>query len=172
MNEEPPLVCDASVVLNLGLRENLTPLVQRIRATRPLAVTEQVAGEVFLDHRSFYGAFLAEHFQIVEGPLTRLQEVEQASLPHGLDAGETSVLALCRERHWTPAIDERLGRTVALTLGIIPVGTIGLLKLALSESWMTDEQCMDAIRLMKQNGFYCPKVLANDDFGEDFNRLK
>lgn len=172
MNPETPLVCDASVVLNLGLRGGLTSLVMKIKATRPLAVTERVEAELYGDDAAFYGGFLADHFQIVSGPLSKLPQVEQASLPDGLDAGEMSVLAVCLERQWVPAIDERMGRQVARVLGMTPVGTLGLLQMACSQSWMSADECLDAIQRMRANGFYCPKVLANDDFAEYMARLK
>lgn len=172
MNPETPLVCDASVVLNLGLRGGLTALVMKIKATRSLVVTAEVAAEIQRDDPDFYGRFLSDHFQMVRGPLPCLPKVEQASLPDGLDAGEMSVLALCLERQWVPTIDERLGRQVARALGMMPVGTLGLLQMACSQSWMSADECLDAVQRLRANGFYCPKVRVNDDFAEYMARLQ
>lgn len=171
MKQETPLVCDASVVLNLGLRGGLTSLVMKIKATRSLVVTAEVEAELQGDDPDFYGRFLSDHFQMVREPLPCLPKVEQASLPDGLDAGEMSVLALCLERQWEPAIDERLGRQVARVLGMTPVGTLGLLQMACSQNWMNTDECLNAIQRVRANGFYCPKVLVNDDFPEYMARL-
>ncbi len=171
MKPETPLVCDTSVVLNLGRRGELTALALKIKATRSLVVTEEVEAELQGDDPAFYGRFLTDHFQTVRGPLPCLPKVEQACQPDGLDAGEMSVLALCLERQWVPAIDERLGRHAARTLGMTPVGTLGLLQMACSQSWMSADECLDAVQKMRANGFYCPKVLVNDDFADYFARL-
>lgn len=144
MTLHAPLVCDASVVLNLGQRGRLARLVECLAARTRLVVTEQVAAELRVDDKAYSDQFLQAHFQIEEGLLHKLPEVEQASLPDGLDVGESSVLALCLERGWVPAIDEKPGRAVARRLGMKPTGTIGLLHLALAEGWMTDDECLDA----------------------------
>ncbi|MBK8040046.1 MAG: hypothetical protein IPK22_23385 [Verrucomicrobiaceae bacterium] len=53
-----------------------------------------------------------------------------------------------------------------------PVGTLGLLQMACSQNWMNADECLDAIQRMRANGFYCPKVLVNDDFAEYMARLQ
>jgi predicted nucleic acid-binding protein len=164
VNGIQPLVCDASVVLNLGRRGGLTRLIEKVRLNRRLVVTAQVEAELCADEFPFYTRFLADHFEVLRGPLPMVHTVLGASSPHGLDAGEVSVLALCLDQGWVPAIDERLGRQVARKLGLEPIGTFGLLQIASVQGSMTDAECIAVVQRLRVNGFYCPKVMVNQSF--------
>jgi predicted nucleic acid-binding protein len=166
------LVCDTSVVLNLGKRGGLSELTVRLKTERLLVVPEEVEMEVQQDDEAFYRSFLAAHFTVNTAPLARRAEIKQAALPDGLDDGETAVLSLALEENWQACVDELKARAVARTLGVKIIGTIGLLQHAYIRQWMTDDECLEKLRRMKMKGFYCPKVLANDDFADYFSRLK
>jgi len=169
--DEPALVCDATVVLNLGHRGELAALTAKLAAERRLVVTNEVEREVSLDDPAYYTQFLGEHFTINQDSLTRVPEVVQAASPLLLDAGEISVLSLCLQTGWTACVDETDGRRVAKKLQLTVMGTLGILNHAISRQWMNDAECLEAVRRLKQGGFYCPKVLANDDFADYFARM-
>lgn len=169
--DEAALVCDATVVLNLGHRGELAALTARLAAKRRLVVTTEVQREVSLDDPEFYTAFLREHFTVNHDALTRVAEVVQAASPVLLDAGEISVLSLSLQTGWTACVDELEGRRVAKKLQLPVMGTLGLLNHAISQQWMTADDCLDVVRRLKQRGFYCPKVQVNDDFADYFARL-
>lgn len=166
-----PLVCDASVVLNLGHRGYLGDLVAVLMGERDLVVTPQVMKEVTLDDPAFYRGFLDRHFRQHDRPLVAMESIPE-DVRRQLDAGELSVLAVCLEEGWTACIDETLARQAARALGLNLMGTIGLLGRALERGWMSDELCLDAVKRMRGNGFYCPKIHANDDFSEYLARLR
>lgn len=170
-SEEPPLVCDATVVFNLGHRGGLSSLVGKFSAQRKLMVTIDVADEVNRDDPAFYSDFLTAHFTINRDPLSHIAEVIEVARPVMLHAGEISVLALCLQNGWTACVDEKEGRKVARQLHLNVMGTLGLLKEAIQKEWMTDDECLDAIRRMRQGGFFCPKVQVNDDFADYCARL-
>jgi hypothetical protein len=75
------LVCDATVVLNLGHRGGLEDLTAALAQDRKLVVTTEVAREVSLDDPSFYQGFLARYFVIDSRPLLRVAAVENAAMP-------------------------------------------------------------------------------------------
>ena len=166
-----PLVCDATVVLNLGHRGGLEDLTTALAQVGQLVVTTEVAREVSLDDPSFYGGFLARHFAIDNRPLLRVAEIEKAASPVRLDSGEISVLSLCLQTGWAACIDESDGRKVAAVLELKCFGTFGLLRLGIRQGWMTDGQALDAVRRLRSGGLYCPKVFANDTFAQYFERL-
>lgn len=166
-----PLVCDASVVLNLGHRGDLSELVVKLMAERVLTVTPEVVREVSLDDPVFYHRFLKKSFTKHAKPLTAMERIP-LSVREALDSGELSVLAVCLEEGWTACIDEVLARKAAREMGVPLIGTLGLLGHALEEEWLTDSQCLDVVVKLRRNGFYCPKVLPNDDFIDYLSRLK
>ena len=163
-----PLVCDATVVLNLGHRGGLEDLTAALAQDRKLVVTTEVAREVSLDDPSFYEAFLARHFTIEARPLLRVADVEKAALPMRLDSGEISVLSLCLQTRWAACIDESAGRRVARALELECFGTFGLLWPGIDQGWMTDQAALDVIRRLRSRGLFCPKVLPDDIFARYF----
>lgn len=67
MPERPPsIVCDATMVLNLGHRGGLAKLAWRLQEERGLIVTPEVVREVTKSDPDFYLPFLADHFITVE----------------------------------------------------------------------------------------------------------
>lgn len=168
---DSPLVCDASVVLNLGHRGELSGLVAELMEERVLTVTPEVVREVSLDDPVFYRQFLKEGFKEHEKPLTAMERIP-LRVREALDSGELSVLAVCLEEGWTACIDEVLARKVAREMEIPLTGTLGLLGHALDQKWLTDAQCLEAVVRLRRNGFYCPKVLPNDDFLDYLSRMR
>ncbi len=170
--QDSPLVCDATAVFNLGHRGSLDSLAERMRDERQLLVTPDVVKEVSQDDPAYYGSFLSRHFMINAEPLTALGKIAEASGDVSLDAGEISVISLCLQKGWTACLDETSARRVAKSLGLNLTGTFGLLKHAIEKRWLTDDECMQAVVRMKTGGFFCPKVLANDDFADYYARLR
>lgn len=166
------LVCDASVVLNLGHRGALKGLCGWLAQGITLVVTPEVQKEVMLDNAEFYCGFLRDHFNLNSEALKRVNEVRLAARPCLLDAGELSVLALCLEHGWEACIDELAGRKVARKLGLRVTGTIGLLRLAFDSGFLTDADCVDALIRLRKGGFHCPPVMKGDNFTSFFARLE
>jgi predicted nucleic acid-binding protein len=165
------LVCDATVVLNLGHRGGLEDLTAALAQDRKLVVTTEVAREVSMDDPSFYQGFLARYFAIDSRPLLRVAAVENAAMPMRLDSGEISVLSLCLQTQWAACIDESAGRRVARTLELECFGTFGLLRHGIDQRWMTDHKALEVVRRLRSRGLFCPKVLPEDTFTRYLARL-
>jgi predicted nucleic acid-binding protein len=165
------LVCDATVVLNLGHRGGLEDLTAALAQDRKLVVTTEVAREVSLDDPSFYQGFLARYFAIDSRPLLRVADVENTALPMRLDSGEISVLSLCLQTGWAACIDESAGRRVARALELECFGTFGLLRHGIDQRWITDHKALEVVRRLRSRGLFCPKVLPDDSFTRYFARL-
>ncbi|TAG10186.1 MAG: hypothetical protein EAZ42_04540 [Verrucomicrobia bacterium] len=138
---------------------------------RELTVTPEVVREVSQDDPAYYREILKDHFKLHERPLAAMSKIPMEARD-SLDPGELSVLAVCLETGWTACIDETLARKVALSMNIPLIGTLGLLGHAVKQKWMTNDDCLAAVRRLKQNGFYCPKVHPNDDFFEYLARMR
>jgi predicted nucleic acid-binding protein len=165
------LVCDATVVLNLGHRGGLEDLTAALAQDRKLVVTTEVAREVSMDDPSFYQGFLARYFAIDSRPLLRVADVENTALPMRLDSGEISVLSLCLQTGWAACIDESAGRRVARALELECFGTFGLLRHGIDQRWITDHKALEVVRRLRSRGLFCPKVLPDDSFTRYFARL-
>jgi len=165
------LVCDATVVLNLGHRGGLEDLTAALAKAGKLVVTTEVAREVSLDDPSFYQGFLARYFAIDSRPLLRVADVENAALPMRLDSGKISVLSLCLQTQWAACIDESAGRRVARALELECCGTFGLLWHGIGQGWMSDPAALEVVRRLRSRGLFCPKVLPDDTFAHYLARL-
>lgn len=168
-----PLVCDASVVLNLGHRGGLEVLTKRLvgELKITLVVTTEVEKEVSRDDPVFYRKFLSAYFQIDRDPLHRIVEVEQAAFPKVIGSGEKSTLSLSLHNGWQACIDETIGRSVANKLEIPFFGTFGILKLGITNNFLSDEEAATTVQQLRMRGFYCPKIPLNETFSEYFNRF-
>ncbi len=160
----PALVCDTSVVSNLGRRGGLEALVRRLAERHALCVPQEVERELLRDRVADHGDIVNKWFAVDRRPLAKIHEVLRHDPDQALDAGETAVLALGLELSGRVCVDERVGRRVARALKLENYNTINLLEMGLREGWMSDGECLAAVIRMKAAGFYCPKVLANDDF--------
>ena len=166
-----PIVCDATVVLNLGQRGELGHIAGKLRHARTLYVTPEIVAEVSKVDPDFYRGFISAHFEVhtaIESPLPPCPDPSIGQL----DAGEVSVLMACRAHGWVAGIDEREGRKAAQFFRIPLLGTIGILEEAVAAGWMDADQALEAVSRMRQRGFHCPKVLSNDDFSEYISRLR
>lgn len=164
-----PLVFDTSAVLNFGHRGDLRAVLERFRAERPLVITAQVRAEVRdPQHAEFYAELFASCFQEESIP-----DVPGLTWEIALDDGERSVLALCAAKGppWIPVIDEKLGAAEARRLHLPVVGTLGLLREAVVQSWLSEDSALAAIARMRQKGFRVPKLGANDSLEEYLQRL-
>jgi len=172
MNDEPlPIVCDATVVLNLGHRGNMATVVAKLREQRGLWVTPEVIREVTKHDPDFYRLFLEEHFTVVSEVEQVLSEISDPGVGL-LGPGELSVLMTCMAKGWVAGIDELEGRKAARVLKIPLMGTIGILDQAVTAEWLDGEEALNTLRRLRTHGFHCPKVLANDDFADYIARLK
>ena len=168
-----PLVCDASVVFNLGHRGRPANIAASLNEAFGLLITPDVEREVTHDpHGGFYDEFLRTHFTRCDDALTALASIPAEFSPL-LGDGERSVLSLARQRHCAVAIDEALGRKAALAMELELTGTLGLMELAVRRDWLDEALAMEAVHRLQQNRFFLPvKPGANDGFSEYMVKVK
>ena len=118
------VVADTSVVLNLCCvqHEHLLPQLYK-RVLIPNEVADEFVRLTKVQKR-FYGLVLPDWIEILSAPSPLPVEVAAAEL----DAGEAAAIALfLKEKSDALLIDEKIGRKVAIRLGVRTVGILGIL---------------------------------------------
>jgi predicted nucleic acid-binding protein len=118
------VVADTSVILNL-CRVQHEHLLQQLfkRVLIPVEVADEFARLTKIQKR-FSGLTLPAWIEISSAPQTFPPEVLQAQL----DIGESAAIALClNQKADVLLIDEKIGREIAVGLGIRIVGIAGVL---------------------------------------------
>ena len=83
-----------------------------------------------------------------------------------LGTGETSVLMLARALNGTAVLDEKAARRHADDLGVKLTGSLGLMRDAIAAGWLTDNDCLAKIALLKRRGFRIPTPSADQSFAD------
>lgn len=167
------LIFDTSAIFNFGHRGQLDFLLQRMASqsklvTTPVVHRECCAGEL----KDYYDAFLGKHVTIKIADNTSVSETHFAALTGAIHAGEISVLLLAAELRATAVIDDRIARIHASNLGIKVIGTVGLINNALGAAWLTDDQCLEIIKRLRDARFRLPRPGANQTFVEYVKSLE
>jgi predicted nucleic acid-binding protein len=118
------VVADTSVILNLCRIQHehlLQPLYKRVLI--PTEVADEFAHLAKIQKR-FSGLVLPDWIEILPAPKSFPAEVLEAEL----DAGESAAIALfLKQKADALLIDEKIGRKVAIRLGVRTVGILGIL---------------------------------------------
>ncbi|MBE9007696.1 DUF3368 domain-containing protein [Fortiea sp. LEGE XX443] len=143
------VVSDTSALSNLTLVDHLW-LLEAIYQT--VIIPEVVASELAAASNPTISAMLQLGW-IQTQPLINLPLASQLQQERGLDAGEANAIALALELQADDLlIDERLGRQVAVRLGLSIIGILGILLVAKQRSLISQVQpVVDA--LIEQAGF-------------------
>lgn len=104
----------------IGRLDLLPTLFQQVLLT-PTILDECEAKPDRGEGREIRAALASKRFQLL---------APGATLPLGIDPGETSAIALAQELGAGVLMDDKAGRTVAKQLGIAVIGTAGVLVLA------------------------------------------
>ncbi len=163
------VVFDTSAILNFGQRGKLQPLLVRLATSCRLLTTPEVVGELTDPaHKELNAALLRDHFTVQRAVTVPFDLATMSRLTLALDPGEISVMLLAREIQATAVIDERAARREAASLGLKITGTLGLLHDAAQRRWMSDDQCLVAVRTLCLTGFRIRPPGANETFAEYF----
>ena len=163
------LVFDTSAILNFGQRDDLQPLLSRFAAIYRLTTTPDVVNELSdPDRKEFNAELVRAHFTVQSVQAVPFDLATLTRLAVTIDPGELSVMLAAKELKGIAVIDERLARQEADTLGIKLTGTLGLLRDALENAWLTDDECLQKVRLLRANKFRIRPPHANESFAEYF----
>jgi predicted nucleic acid-binding protein len=144
------VVADTSVILNL-CRVQHEHLLQRLfkRVLIPAEVADEFTRLTKIQKR-FSGLTLPAWIEISSAPQTFPPEVIQAQL----DIGESAAIALClNQKADVLLIDEKMGRDIAIRLGIRIVGIAGVLIDAKNEKLISSVKALLS-RLENEAGFW------------------
>jgi predicted nucleic acid-binding protein len=144
------VVADTSVILNLCRvqHEHLLPQLFK-RVLIPAEVADEFARLTKIQKR-FLGLTLPVWIEISSAPRTFPPEVIKAQL----DIGESAAIALClNQKADVLLIDEKIGREIAVGLGIRIVGITGVLVDAKNEKLISSVKVL-LDRLENEAGFW------------------
>ncbi len=170
-----PLIIDASALFNFGHRGELQDLLKQLQKCYRLVTTPDVRDELVLDpdQRVYYEKLIKDHLHLQAHKAVKLPLDNLARLTSILGKGELSMILLGLDlgRDCKLAIDERTARREASALGLTVTGTVGILKDALDRSWRTDAECIKAVSLMVERGFWLRSPRTGESFKEFFRAL-
>ena len=130
MQEKPPFVGDTSVLVAFSGVGQMT-LLREI--TGRIAIPSAVRRELVDDGAGWIAAREAQEI-VVRGDWISTVHLAEASIQMmddlNLDPGEREVISLAAAWQCTPLIDEKTGRRAAELIGLRPLGTLGLLRVA------------------------------------------
>lgn len=148
------VVADTGPLLALARRELLVLLPGLFRR---VLLTPVVLGEC--EAKPDCGEGMAIRRAVEDGHI-ELAERHEALPVWGIDAGETSAIALALEKGAAVLMDDKAGRSVAKHLGVTVIGTAGLLVLAKRRGLLTSvRDHLDA--LMASDYFLGENVVAD-----------
>ena len=166
-----PLVFDTSALFNFGHRDSLLGLLKQLKAENQLVVPAAVVEELVPEQRHDYALMRADHF-IPLAPKPKLEDLERLrGLSAALGQGEVEVILLAREVQGMAILDDRAARRVAEQSGVEATGTLGLIAHGIERGWMTDAEAMRAVRQLRANGFFVPRVGDDERFDAYLRRL-
>ncbi len=150
------LVFDTSVLFNLGHRDHLAWLVERLAERHTLLVPATVLRELQPERTMDYEWFCKRHFEIVAPDFSGVEVSVLQAWRERLDPGELEVLVVARARKATAVIDERKARAMATAAGIAKIGTLRLIADAVSHGWCDNATAFAACDELVANKFRCP----------------
>jgi predicted nucleic acid-binding protein len=143
------VVVNATPLIALTILEHLELLPQLFEE---VFVPPDVYQEVVIQGSDYPGR---ANIMIQTGMIIQAPQVTSSIEPLllGLDAGEFQVIMLGRELQadWL-LIDERLGRRVALSLGLPVKGTLGVLLTAAGAGLITKQEARESVSNLLKNG--------------------
>jgi len=166
------LVFDTSAILNFGQRDKLEGLLVKLSGIYRLVTTPEVVNELTdPKHKKYNETLLKSHFVQQKAESASFDVITMASLTTTLGSGEVSVIVLAQEIKATAVLDDSAARASAGNLGLTFTGTLGLMHEGMQKGWLTDDECMEKVRLLHTNKFRIPKPPDNATFAEYFQNL-
>ena len=166
-----PLVFDTSALFNFGHRDTLQELLRHLATeamlVAPAAVLEELRPETRLD----YEQFCRDHLTVGRAEAGPEDLALLRSLSAELGRGEIEALLFARDSRGTAVLDDRKARQVAGRMGVPVIGTLGLIAHAIERGWMTDPEAVQAVRQLRANGFFLPRVDDDERFDAYLRRV-
>ena len=166
-----PLVFDTSALFNFGHRDTLLPLLEMLKSEAVLCAPEAVVDELRPERRLDYARFCRDHMTIRRAQARSEDLAVLGKLSAELGPGEIEVLLLARDTGGTAILDDRKARQVAEQLGVNVIGTLGLIAYGVEREWMTAGGAIQAVRQLRSNGFFLPRVDDGEHFDAYLGRL-
>jgi predicted nucleic acid-binding protein len=144
--------------------------LERLAEGYVLLTTPEVEGELCdPDEAAYYRELLKKRFKVQQATEGKIELVELRRLAGVLGSGEMSVIMLGLELRAMVVLDEKVARAAAAGLKLKVTGTLGILADAVKRKWCKDEQCIEVVRKLHQNGFRIRRPGANEGFKDYFS---
>ncbi|MCW1967453.1 MAG: hypothetical protein KIH69_004950 [Anaerolineae bacterium] len=166
------LIFDASVLFNLGHRDHLAWLIERLGQSHRLLVPNAVLQEIARERMFDYAAFCERYFEVYLANFDALSAEHLAELNQTLDFGEIAVIAGAIELTGAVILDERHARNLAKQRGLFVIGTLGLLAHAVEQGWCDDNTAFATVRELIHNRFSLPSPKTSASFVEYMRLLQ
>lgn len=160
VNPEVILCMDTGVLSNFALSRSI--FILKSCYSRHVYITSFVMAEILKGLRKGYQELsdikiaLSEGW-LIETPLTNTKEKDLfETLSASLGAGESSSIAVAKNRGLTFASDDLTARREAALLNVPLTGTIGILVRAVNSRIITPQRGEILLTNMKEHGFYAP----------------
>ena len=168
-----PLVFDASVIFNIGHRGDLSQMITRLAEQYMLLVPPKVVEEIqrVAEFRQYYRDLIHASFKQRAGKISAMHADAIVRLVTRLGSGELDVIILALDSGGTAVIDEKSARKEARALNIPVTGTMGLLQYAVQQAWLTEQDALEKIEMLRANKFRIPPVLKGQSFTDYLKAL-
>jgi len=143
---------DSSVLINFAKANRLDLFMQVFE--KPLNIPEEVYQETVIR-----GVEKKEKDSLIIDRFVKEKKIKVTKVGFPLefpflDAGEKAVLSLARqEKIQVVCIDEAQARNAAKLLGLKPIGSLGILNLAIKQGLLTKAEAMDLLDEMINQGY-------------------
>ncbi len=143
---------DSSVLINFAKANRLDLVAQVFE--KPLNIPEEVYQETVIR-----GVEKKEKDSLIIDRFVKEKKIKVTKVGFPLefpflDAGEKAVLSLARqEKIQVVCIDEAQARNAAKLLGLKPIGSLGILNLAIKQGLLTKAEAMDLLDEMISQGY-------------------
>jgi len=161
-----PLVFDTSTIFNIGHRGDLRQIISQLTERHRLLVPPEVVDEKQRKHelRQYYHELLQAYFTQQVGKIPPMYSDAIIQLTTRLDSGELNVIILALDTGGTAVIDERTARKEARALNVPVTGTLGLLQYAVQRAWLTEQEALVKIEMLRATGFRIPSFTPGQLF--------
>ena len=156
----PEIILDTCVLSNFALSQSI--FILQSCYNRQICITSFVMAEILKGLLKGYKELLDVKMALAEGWLieTPLKDIKEKTLfetlSTSLGSGESSSIAVAKNRGLTFASDDLVARREAILLNVPLTGTVGILVKAINSKVITLHRGETILTLMKEHGFYAP----------------
>ncbi|MCL1948703.1 MAG: hypothetical protein FWF59_03125 [Turicibacter sp.] len=155
------IISDTTPIISL-IKINQWNLLRKLFGT--VLIPYAVFHELTTNPKFSDESFIVKNCCFIETfPVTNPLAVQQFREENGLDLGESEAIVLAKElKALSLLIDERKGRRVAHQEGLKITGTIGILKMAYEDNFLSKQQFTDCLHIIRESSLRISDKIIDD----------